>query len=84
MENDIAAEDLSDPNACNSLEFRCNDGECVGKGLVCDGEKHCPDGSDENKHMCHEVRIFTKFSKIKQSPLQCILSTLLLRLTNRD
>lgn len=33
--------------SCNGHEFRCGDGLCVKKQHLCDGIKHCTDGSDE-------------------------------------
>ena len=32
---------------CGSDKFKCNSGECIFSGYVCDGEMDCPDGSDE-------------------------------------
>lgn len=33
--------------ACRVGEFRCSDGSCIPDYLVCDGQRHCWDGSDE-------------------------------------
>ena len=29
--------------------WRCNDGFCIEKSLLCDSQKDCPDGSDEKE-----------------------------------
>lgn len=29
-------------------ELSCGDKSCIERGLFCNGEKNCPDGSDEN------------------------------------
>lgn len=33
---------------CQSNEFRCDDGLCFDRNLLCDGIRHCPDGGDES------------------------------------
>ena len=35
---------------CKSYQFRCSDGLCIGKGLLCDSVKDCLDGSDETQY----------------------------------
>ncbi|XP_055344111.1 very low-density lipoprotein receptor-like [Paramacrobiotus metropolitanus] len=35
------------PSECPPGDVRCNDGRCIMKGWVCDGQKDCKDGSDE-------------------------------------
>lgn len=36
--------------SCSSEEFKCvTSGECISLGFVCDGEKDCVDGSDEER-----------------------------------
>ena len=37
---------------CNENEMQCNNGKCISQGLVCDGNMHCDDGSDENSFLC--------------------------------
>ena len=32
---------------CHSSNFLCANGECINRGLICDGDKNCADGSDE-------------------------------------
>jgi hypothetical protein len=34
-------------NLCSENEFQCVSGQCIDANLVCDGEYHCPDGTDE-------------------------------------
>ncbi|XP_074525130.1 low-density lipoprotein receptor-related protein 8-like [Halichoeres trimaculatus] len=42
------------PTCHEQLEFRCSDGSCISKLSVCDGHKHCADGSDEQR--CKHLR----------------------------
>lgn len=36
--------------ACTSQEFKCvTSGECISSEFVCDGDKDCEDGSDEER-----------------------------------
>ena len=37
------------PNENNQEYWRCNDGRCILRSLVCDGHKTCADHSDENE-----------------------------------
>ncbi|KAI1293709.1 Prolow-density lipoprotein receptor-related protein 1 [Halotydeus destructor] len=41
---------------CSSLEFECKSGECIPYELTCDGEKSCPDESDEELALCYDRR----------------------------
>ncbi|XP_030081735.1 modular serine protease-like [Drosophila hydei] len=38
---------------CTSDEFKCLDGTCIGRQLLCDGKKNCPDSSDEVFSACY-------------------------------
>ncbi|KAA0720384.1 Enteropeptidase [Triplophysa tibetana] len=38
---------LGRPEPCPTGQFQCGSGECVSAASVCNGVKHCPDGSDE-------------------------------------
>ena len=37
---------------CSDDKFTCNNGECVKKNLLCDGDFACKDGSDEDNCEC--------------------------------
>ncbi|KAJ8412020.1 hypothetical protein AAFF_G00142870 [Aldrovandia affinis] len=37
------------PGPCRVDQAKCPTGECIPRDYLCDGEKDCPDGSDENK-----------------------------------
>uniref|UniRef100_UPI0037E90A9B low-density lipoprotein receptor-related protein 8-like n=1 Tax=Semicossyphus pulcher TaxID=241346 RepID=UPI0037E90A9B len=54
------------PSCHEQLEFRCSDGLCIPRLSVCDGRKHCADGSDE--HHCAPPR------PRPQSPPTCAAS----------
>lgn len=39
---------------CTDSEFKCTNGICIVGTWVCDGEKDCGDGSDEDLGVCRE------------------------------
>ncbi|CAI6352459.1 unnamed protein product [Macrosiphum euphorbiae] len=39
---------FTDEPLCQDGELSCGDKSCIERGLFCNGEKNCPDGSDEN------------------------------------
>eukprot|EP01084_Bolivina_argentea_P234908 395438_1 len=44
-------------NYCKKQEFKCDDGECIWKGFVCNGESDCRNGEDE--HMQCDYSLIT-------------------------
>ncbi|XP_072900920.1 enteropeptidase [Hemitrygon akajei] len=45
---------LGQPAPCSPNEYRCRNGQCLTMRKLCDGQRDCEDGSDEN----HCVRLF--------------------------
>lgn len=39
---------ITDEPLCQDGFLACGDGNCIERGLFCNGEKDCGDGSDEN------------------------------------
>jgi hypothetical protein len=39
---------VTDEPLCQDGFLACGDGNCIERGLFCNGEKDCNDGSDEN------------------------------------
>lgn len=48
----------TDEPLCQEGNLACGDGVCIERGLFCNGEKDCSDGSDENS--CGESRILPR------------------------
>lgn len=45
---------ITDEPLCQDGFLACGDGNCIERGLFCNGEKDCTDGSDENScGKCH-------------------------------
>ncbi|XP_076665934.1 low-density lipoprotein receptor isoform X9 [Andrena cerasifolii] len=40
---------------CSDSEFKCTNGRCIPANWHCDGDRDCPDGSDEDPAVCNET-----------------------------
>lgn len=40
------------PAPCGSHEYECRNGECINLDFLCDNQKDCIDGSDEDEETC--------------------------------
>lgn len=62
---------VTDEPLCQDGFLACGDGNCIERGLFCNGEKDCNDGSDENS--CGKcVHIFRRGVLIDiQMPINC-------------
>ncbi|KAK0096269.1 hypothetical protein PV326_005920 [Microctonus aethiopoides] len=47
----------STPNSCGLDQFRCSNGKCIASEFLCDGRKHCTDGTDETRTECLKPEI---------------------------
>ncbi|XP_045081182.1 low-density lipoprotein receptor-related protein 1-like [Coregonus clupeaformis] len=68
LEGIVPARVIDAPKTCSPKQFVCKDQmTCISKGWRCDGEKDCPDGSDEALDVCPHSRV----SRCPPNEYQC-------------
>lgn len=66
---------VTDEPLCQDGFLACGDGSCVERGLFCNGEKDCADGSDENS--CGESQYhFRQLANISFQKVQQVFKRL--------
>lgn len=56
----------TDEPLCSEGQLACGDGTCIDRGLFCNGEKDCSDGSDENT--CGKSNIYLRYMYVYDIP----------------
>ncbi|XP_076665930.1 low-density lipoprotein receptor isoform X5 [Andrena cerasifolii] len=55
---------------CSDSEFKCTNGRCIPANWHCDGDRDCPDGSDEDPAVCRSKPC--RETEFECSPGECI------------
>ncbi|XP_071563204.1 low-density lipoprotein receptor isoform X6 [Temnothorax nylanderi] len=70
-----AADAFSTDNTqeCKDTEFKCSNGRCIPNIWHCDGDRDCPDGTDEDPAVCRSTPCSER--EFECSPGECIPKT---------
>ena len=53
---------FTEDKVCYKGQWKCSNGRCITKDLLCDGEDDCDDGSDETEDVCGKLNYKLKYN----------------------